>query len=550
MFQWRLKVRQAKHALNEGRYDEACQVLGDAELRKFLPAKKLAEQLAGKMVDRAEQRINWGESRIGFHDLALARELGEPVNADSVQQKYINRVVKEVLEQLMLADPQSSIERLEQVGRRGVESPRLTSLKQLARKWKEASESADRGDMASALAAMDQVIRKLTSLNTSPGPQQSPQQDEQSITIKLAKVLAEEQETLACRAEAHRAATEGLRTAIANTDWTTALTHADQAISCAPMDRVAAGLKRKAWKRLGLDATEQYNGPRKAFADRRSQAGDFDVSLDRQTEGLPSNESSSSSRARAARELGSGLREASRRGGLKKKLDRQTTIARSPAKDDTMTSGDADRRMLWIDAVGGYLVCLDSEVMIGQPVGGALAAKGSPAIPILADISRRHAVVRRESGTYVLEPLGEVTIDGREVTGPTVLADGNRIQLGPSVRLRFRQPHALSATAVLQIESGHKTAPSADAILLMAESCILGPKTHSHVVCADWQDDFIIFRKNHRAAGRDADLSDVTLHCRTNKAIKIADRFEPSPVEISSGDRIEGEDFALTIEQV
>ena len=61
------------------------------------------------------------------------------------------------------------------------------------------------------------------------------------------------------------------------------------------------------------------------------------------------------------------------------------------------------RALLWVDAVGGFLVCLDDQVVLGQPSPG-----GAIALPILADLSRRHAVIRREAGAYVLEPFQSV----------------------------------------------------------------------------------------------------------------------------------------------
>ena len=66
--------------------------------------------------------------------------------------------------------------------------------------------------------------------------------------------------------------------------------------------------------------------------------------------------------------------------------------------------------LLWLDAVGGFLVCLDDCVVLGQPAGGDRIA-----VPIMADVSRRHAVIRREAGTYVLEPLHRTRVDGREI---------------------------------------------------------------------------------------------------------------------------------------
>ena len=45
------------------------------------------------------------------------------------------------------------------------------------------------------------------------------------------------------------------------------------------------------------------------------------------------------------------------------------------------------------------------------------------------------------------------------------------------------------------LESHHKTEPAVDAIVLMSESCILGPKSQSHICCRNWDDDFVLFRR-------------------------------------------------------
>lgn len=189
--------------------------------------------------------------------------------------------------------------------------------------------------------------------------------------------------------------------------------------------------------------------------------------------------------------------------------------------------------MLWVDAVGGFLVCLDSEVVIGQPSGGA-----APAIPILGDISRRHAILRRDGGSYVLDALGPTLLDGREVSGPVVLGDNHTLQFGSSVRLRFTKPHALSATARLTLESRHRTAPSADAVLLMAESCVLGAKRHSHVHCPNWEQDVILFRQQEG------------LQVRSGGELSVDGSSVTGAARIVDGSRIEGQDFTMGIELV
>ena len=160
----------------------------------------------------------------------------------------------------------------------------------------------------------------------------------------------------------------------------------------------------------------------------------------------------------------------------------------------------AERFMLWIDAVGGYWVCLGDEITIGQPDGRRTAD-----VPILGDLSSCHARLRRDGEGFLIEAIRETSVDGRPVRDVGWLRDGSEIQLGESVRLLFRRPHALSGTVRLDFLSRHRTQPSADAVLWMADTCILGPKRHSHVVCRDWTREVMLYR--------DAD----ELYCRTRR---------------------------------
>ena len=191
-----------------------------------------------------------------------------------------------------------------------------------------------------------------------------------------------------------------------------------------------------------------------------------------------------------------------------------------------------ERFLMWVDAVGGYLVCLGDEVVIGPPTDGAGAD-----VPILADISRRHAVVRRDGEGYWVEPQRDAFLDGRRLSGPASLVDGSVIQLG-SVEIRFRRPHALSGTARLELISRHKTQPSVSGVLLMAESCVLGPAWHNHVVCRRWQRDVVLFRHGKG------------LYCRTTGPIEIGGQRFDGKGPLGLDDRVEGEDFSFTLEKL
>ena len=64
--------------------------------------------------------------------------------------------------------------------------------------------------------------------------------------------------------------------------------------------------------------------------------------------------------------------------------------------------------------------------------------------------------------------------------------------------LRYRLPHPLSTTARLELASRHRTQPWADGVLLMGNSCVLGPNLRNHVVCRDWSEDVVLYRQADR----------------------------------------------------
>jgi hypothetical protein len=187
--------------------------------------------------------------------------------------------------------------------------------------------------------------------------------------------------------------------------------------------------------------------------------------------------------------------------------------------------------MLWIDGVGGYWVCLADSVVLGQP-----GPAGGADVPILGDLARRHARVRRDAEGYSIEPLRDVRLDARPLTGPAALTDGARIDLGAKVRLVFRRPHGLSASARLEFASAHRTHPPADGVLLMADALVLGPNRHSHVVCRAWPREVVLYRAGER------------LFCRSSGPIEIdgAECRDRGPVTRHS--RISGEGFSFSLE--
>ncbi len=74
------------------------------------------------------------------------------------------------------------------------------------------------------------------------------------------------------------------------------------------------------------------------------------------------------------------------------------------------------------------------------------------------------------------------------------LQPGDRVTLGASCQFIFQAPVPVSASARLELVSGHKLPFSIDGVLLMADSLVLGPGDQTHVSMPDRRENLVLFR--------------------------------------------------------
>jgi tetratricopeptide (TPR) repeat protein len=208
------------------------------------------------------------------------------------------------------------------------------------------------------------------------------------------------------------------------------------------------------------------------------------------------------------------------------------TVAHSRPEAETTPAALScpDRFLLWIDGVGGYLVCLGSRVHFGQAVPGS-----SVDVPMVADVSRLHAALSRDGEGYVLEAVRALQVNGQAVTR-ALLRPGDRVTLGASCQFQFRQPVAASATARLDLVSGHRLPLGVDGILVMAETLVLGDGDQVHVTIPDLKSPVIFFRHKDGVGLRHS--GGLTVNGQ-----KIPERTILGPRAL-----VEGDDFAFTVE--
>jgi hypothetical protein len=104
--------------------------------------------------------------------------------------------------------------------------------------------------------------------------------------------------------------------------------------------------------------------------------------------------------------------------------------------------------------------------------------------------------------------------------------------------MRFTRPHPLSATARLDYVSHHRSQPSSSAVLLMADTLVLGPGMQNHVVCRHWPHDVVLHRQHGGLYVTSATPIEVD-------GVRYAER---APLNLHS--RVDGEGFSFSLEEI
>jgi hypothetical protein len=192
----------------------------------------------------------------------------------------------------------------------------------------------------------------------------------------------------------------------------------------------------------------------------------------------------------------------------------------------------ASRFLLWIDGVGGYLVCLGARLVFGQAI-----FDGQVDIPLVADVSRLHATLSRDSEGYVLEAVRPVQVNGNPATR-ALLRPTDRVTLGTSCQFQFHQPVPVSASARLDLVSGHRLPVAVDGVLLMADTLVLDNSEQAHVSVPDLKKPLILYRHKDGLGVRHAGRLTVNGARAAQRAL------------LPSLATVQGEEIAFAIESV
>ncbi len=486
---WRIVLRQAEEAARVGRFQEAYALASRSDVADHHHAVQFRNRLALDLIARATRRGAVDDLSGAIEDLDLAERIGAP--PDSLAAARLNladRVAEEVRIDLDAGEPGQALERIEDLARHKISGPALRRTREIAEAWQNALAEGRRGEFGRAQEQLDRAER-LAGGAGAVGAQQA---------VAAAKTeLENRQKSAAPKVEA-------LYTALSEGKWPAILTAAEALMTIVPEHPAARQARSRAWQQIaaiGPAAAGQWpaRGARAAqtagmvnpqsVPDR--EPAEFGPELDNPAvgpipPGLPP-------RPRPARSPESdklpggpattdgivwlGGETPARPHGRVPTPERPMRpvavprVAPIPARPVARVeaAGPKGRFLLWVDGVGGYLVCMDDRIVLGRA-----GADSHADIPLMGDLSRNHATLLRNGESYLLQAHQASFVNGKPVLDQVVLHDGDVIRLGSTVELEFRQPSPVSATARLAIVSRHRLPLAVDGVLLMAETCIVG----------------------------------------------------------------------------
>jgi len=490
---WRIILRQADEAAKAGRFNDALALASRPDIADHHHAVQLRGRMALELVARAGRRGDADDLAGAIEDLGLAETSGAAPDAlAAARLSLADRVAAEVRGDLDAGEPGRVVERVESLTRHKIGGPSLRRTRETAEAWQSALDEARRGEFGRAYDQLDRAERLAAG---AAGP-----------------ALAAARREVEARQKAAGPKVEALYAALEKGQWAETLNAAEAVLEAVPEHPAARQSRTRAWQQIAAI------GPSSSLPGRGSRTPQSAAVVDAADARGHATPPGPAGEAAPIVWLGPVTKPAAPNGPASRPLARAGE------------AGPKGRFLLWVDAVGGYLVCLDNQVVLGR------AGPDSHAdVPLMGDLSRNHATLTRDGDGYVLRAHQPTFVNNRPVQS-TPLRDGDVIRLGATVELEFRQPSPVSATARLAVVSRHRLPLAVDGVLLMAETCIVGNTPQAHIPAPAITEPVVLYRQG------------TSLWCKAAGGFEVDGRDCASRAQLTLQSSVLGDGFSFSLE--
>ena len=362
---WRIVLRQAEEAARVGRFEEAFALATRPDVADHHHAVQFRSRLALDLIARATRRGAVDDLGGAIEDLDLAERMGAPPDSlAAARLSLADRVAEEVRADLDAGDPARALERIEDLARHKVSGPALRRTREIAEAWQAALAEGRRGEFGRAQEQLDRAERLAGGAG--------------AVAAQQAVAAAKAELEIAAeggRPQGRGAVQRPLRGEVAGDPLGGRGRAGGRPRAPGGASGAVAGLAADRRDRPGRRrAVARPRGPRGPGASPSPTSPPRTDREPRHVDAKPPQARRPGRRHRLARRRGT-VRRSPGRGGLAPAATtgppgRSRCRASPPARPARWPAAEAagprGRFLLWVDGVGGYLVCMDDRIVLGR----------------------------------------------------------------------------------------------------------------------------------------------------------------------------------------
>ena len=159
--------------------------------------------------------------------------------------------------------------------------------------------------------------------------------------------------------------------------------------------------------------------------------------------------------------------------------------------------------LIQVDGCGSALVTGSPTVTIGP-----VSSSDRPDVGLVTDPGAPTVMIQRVEDDYFLRSPREVKVNGKP-TCDSLLNDGDKIELSPRCRFKFRMPHAASTSAVIELSGARMVRGDVKRIVLLDKQLVMGSGPACQVRADSAQEPIILC------------VRDGKLVCQSRQVVKV-----------------------------
>jgi len=171
-------------------------------------------------------------------------------------------------------------------------------------------------------------------------------------------------------------------------------------------------------------------------------------------------------------------------------LPRETPVARS--LDNRAESPLPSKFVMQIDGIGSFYVLRDASIKVGP-----VSSSARPTVGLMVDPNLPAVTIERSEDDYFIRSSSPVRVNDTTTTNK-LLVDSDRINLSPRCGMKFNIPNPASTTATLSFPSARLGRADVRRIILMDRDILIGPTEGCHVLAESLDETIALFTQNGR----------------------------------------------------